>query len=259
MENRALAENVTAYFESGLQSETISYFDKIGFLNVGYWKGVVDNLEMAQLNLIETLVKFLFNTGGTVLDVACGKGASTKFLTKYFDPRGITGINISEPQLKFCRAIAPECNFKLMDAAELTFDNSSFDNVLCIEAGAAFMTRHRFFEEALRVLKPSGRMAMLDVLYDYDLLTGADAGVCPRENYLPSLDAYRESLLKVGFRYVRVDDCTDLTAKAGCNYVVRLLEREFGRTQNPKVLDQIRHITSIYKAGFAWGMIYAIK
>jgi hypothetical protein len=91
---------------------------------------------------------------------------------------------------------------------------------------------------------------MLDVLYDYDLLSGADEGVCPRENYLPSLDAYRDSLLEVGFRHVRVEDCTALTAKAGW-YVVRMMERDFGWTRNPQVLEQIRHITNIYKAGFA--------
>lgn len=254
-----LAEKVTAYYESYLQSGTFSYFDKIGFLNAGYWKGIDESMEMAQINLMETLARFLCRTEGRVLDAACGIGAAARFLTKYFVPHCITGINISEPQLARCRAIAPECNFELMDAAKLAFDNSSFDSVLCIEAAGHFMTREKFFREAYRILVPTGRLAMLDALYDYDMLKPEEAAVCPRENYLPNLDALRESLLRAGFRYVRVDDCTDWTAKAASRYVVSMLEREFGRTQDPKLLERSDNIARIYKAAFAWGLVYAIK
>src|SRR5258708_7877304 len=146
METSAL-ETVNEFYDQGLMLAEQD-FDKIGFFNLGYWKDVEDSVEIAQINLIETLVSS-FNTGeANVLDVACGKGASSKFLTKYFDPAAVTGINISERQLQICRAIAPRCNFKLMDATKLEFSDASFDNVLCIEAAQHFMTRHRFLEQA---------------------------------------------------------------------------------------------------------------
>ena len=100
---------------------------------------------------------------------------------------------------------------------------------------------------------------MLDVLFDYELLNDEDRSVEPKENYLPDLRAYRDAMLSVGFTYVRIDDCTDLTGKAACSYVVKMLEKEFGTTGDPKVLDRINYIQYIYKAAFAWGMVYAIK
>src|SRR5690349_15026282 len=129
-------------FRSDSETSLYHWFDTIGFLNRGYWKGGEDSAEIAQLNLIETLASFL-SKGGNVLDVACGKGASAKFLTKYFTPAGISGINISENQLRICKAVAPECSFHLMDATELSFSDSSFDNVICIEAATHFLTRQK--------------------------------------------------------------------------------------------------------------------
>jgi hypothetical protein len=103
---------------------------------------------------------------------------------------------------------------------------------------------------------------MLDVLLDYELLADLEpevATLCPKENYLPSLDAYKESLQKVGFRYVRLEDCTDLTGDAACDYVVRMQEREYGRTQNAQILKDIEHIKLKYKARSPWCFVYAIK
>lgn len=263
MENKLLADRISARYESYTQNGDSSHFDKIGFLNVGYWRNSNDSMEMAQINLVETLIGFFSNTEGRVLDAGCGKGASSKFLTKYFDSKKITGINVSESQLRVCRVVAPECNFKLMDATQLEFENSSIDNILSIEAAFHFLTRQKFFEEAHRVLRPTGRLAMLDVLFDYDRLQDLDpedAGLCPRENYLPNLDAYRESLLRTGFRHVRVEDCTALTGNAACDYVTRMEERNFGETRDNMALERIRQTKLFYNGACSqWCFVYAIK
>lgn len=254
-----LTEAINDYYKRAMQSRAWRHLDKIGFINVGYWEGVDDSMEIAQINLIETLVRFLRNREGNILDVACGKGASSKFLTKYFDPRGITGINISEQQLEFCRMTAPECAFDLMDATQLEFADAAFDNVLCIEACLHFMTRQKFFQEAYRVLRPGGRMAMLDFLCDYDLLEEDRAARLPRENYLPSLDAYREKLVAAGFKYVRVDDCTDKTIKAAADYMIRRMESEFDKSPDADVLQDITRTKRLAQSLFSGALVYAIK
>lgn len=252
-----ILDTVNDYYARLMFGEQVVPIHKIGFFNVGYWKGVEDSLEVAQINLIETLVSFFTNTDGNVLDVACGKGASTKFLTKYFAPKNIIGINISERQLEICRVIAPECDFKLMDATNLNFSDSSFDNVLCIESANHFLTRYKFLEEAHRILKPAGRLAIWDFFYDENLL-GVVGPAHPKENYLPSLDAYREDVLKVGFKYVRVEDATEFSVKSLHRHEVKRMEREFEKKRDYKILEEIMQ-SQRYVDGTTVCLVYAIK
>lgn len=258
------AASINQFYEKITRGELTLEFDKIGFLNIGYWKGVEDSLEIAQINLIETLAGFFSRRGGTVLDVACGKGASTKYLTKYFDPKKITGINISEAQLQVCRLVAPECNFKLMDATQLDFQESSFDNVLCIEAAQHFVTRDRFLKEAYRVLSPGGRLALHDlVLHDADRPDTPNPEIWPKQNYLPDLDSYRHRLAAIGFRHVRVEDITQFSMNAVMKYLARKLEKQFDMRPDPEALrntmDALNGKSPWMPDNCTWCMAFAIK
>lgn len=70
------------------------------FSNWGYWTQSTRNHKEACENLMERLLTFIPRKEGKILDVACGKGATTRHLLKYYRYQDVTGINISEKQFR---------------------------------------------------------------------------------------------------------------------------------------------------------------
>ena len=96
-------------------------------------------------------------TGTRLLDVATGPG----YIAAAAAERGaeVTGLDFSETMLAFARARTPEVEFVSGDAADLSFEDATFDAVT-----AAFLLLHlgtpeRAVAEAARVLRPGGRAA----------------------------------------------------------------------------------------------------
>jgi MPBQ/MSBQ methyltransferase len=182
------------------------YYQGSDFFNFGYWTADTPNQKGACENLMERLLAFIPEKRGTVLDVACGRGATTCHLLRYYKPSRITGINISHRQLETSRIKVPGAHFVLMDAAKLGFPDATFDNVICVEAAFHFETRSDFVREVHRVLKPSGRVVLSDIL-----VAGWAARLNPRIgefNYVKDLQEYRQLYMRAGFGDVEVIDAT---------------------------------------------------
>jgi len=122
----------------------------------------------AKIEFVHQLVKWsgLDNLpeGSRVLDIGCGIGGSARILARdyQFD---VVGITVSSEQVK--RAIdltdkGLSCNFAVMDALDLQFENGSFDGVWSVEAGPHMPNKQLFADEMLRVLRPGGVLAVAD-------------------------------------------------------------------------------------------------
>jgi MPBQ/MSBQ methyltransferase len=182
------------------------YYDGSDFANWGYWLSGTRTLKEACETLMEKLLALVPSKKGTVLDVACGKGATTRHLARYYSPENITGINISRKQLRRARQNAPGSKLLFMSATEMEFPDRCFDAVYCVEAAFHFDTRQRFLSEAFRVLRPGGHLVLSDILFR----PGAEknAPMLNGQNWVASPDAYRALLLNAGFQDVRVVDAT---------------------------------------------------
>ena len=102
-----------------------------------------------------------------VLDVGCGTGVSTFQLMREVQGRGMFyGLDISQKMLDLARRRAADLGyanveFKKGDAEQLDFPESSFDLVISNQAFFFFSDKQKALNEMLRVLRPTGQVALL--------------------------------------------------------------------------------------------------
>ncbi len=102
--------------------------------------------------------------GSRILDVGCGIGGSSRILSEYYG-FNVTAITISAAQVKRANELTPfgcKCNFKVMDALDLKFEDGTFDGIWSVEAGAHMNDKIKFADEMLRTLRPGGYLAIAD-------------------------------------------------------------------------------------------------
>ena len=102
--------------------------------------------------------------GAAVLDLACGTGDLTKALSR--KKFAVTGLDISSRMMAVakekCRRLRPQPRFILGSAEQLPFPDGSFDAVTIAFGLRNFDHRAQCLKEIRRVLKPGGRLAVLD-------------------------------------------------------------------------------------------------
>ena len=159
--------------------------------------------------------------GSRVLDLACGTGDLSRAATR----RGhtVVGTDLSAGMLASNRARTPLVE---SDGGRLSFADGAFDGLVCGYALRNFTDLAATFAEGARVLRPGGRLAMLEVdaptsglwRFGFDVwfnrvvpLLGAALSDRAAYRYLPASVAYlpptpvlRKMLLDAGFSAVGI-------------------------------------------------------
>ena len=103
--------------------------------------------------------------GDTVLDVACGPGNTTRTLVAAVGPDGLAvGVDSSATMLAQAVRETPTdsaVGYVRADAAELPFEDGTFDAVSCYGALYLMDDPLRSLREMIRLLAPGGRIAVL--------------------------------------------------------------------------------------------------
>jgi ubiquinone/menaquinone biosynthesis C-methylase UbiE len=107
----------------------------------------------------------LRHAAGDTLEVAAGTGRN---LGRY--PAGVrlTALDLSAGMLGYARERAAtlglDVDFREADAGDLPFPDAAFDTVVCTLAVCAVPDRGRALDEMVRVLRPGGRLLLVDHL-----------------------------------------------------------------------------------------------
>ena len=193
-----MTESIAAMYSMTLWNERQkSAGRESDFWNYGYWDANTRDASGASQQLLDHLQSKFPTRGGQVLDVAFGKGESTRQLCARFGADNVIGINIASDQLEAARMRGVGCDLRVMDAAQMRFRDSMFDVILCVEAAFHFRTRARFLERARAALRPNGRLIMSDILFRSG--HGLPTEIFPTENVVHSIEEYRAHFAEAGF------------------------------------------------------------
>ena len=185
-----------------------------------------DDFHTAQENLTRHCMSFVLPVEGkSVLEIGCGNGVQTKYISENYRPGFVTGIDLSRPNIaianreKSRRGIG-NVFFLVDDAQRLRkIHDQSFEVVINIESAFHYPDKQSFLKEVYRVLAPGGRFIVADILRAGSPIELTGGRYNKRMSYNHwTLDEYRKGIEEAGLKLAETDDLTQRVIDGFRNY-----------------------------------------
>ncbi len=156
------------YYQS-INNTYIIVFNKYLMLHYPFFKEKNESLEKRQVNLTDyCLSKVGSMQNKTVLEVGCGNGTQSIYMNNNFHPKKTIGVDINQNNIELAQSLKnghEKLEFHVDDAQKLEkIPDNSIDILLCIESAFHYPQKNLFLKQVERVLKPSGKFLIADIL-----------------------------------------------------------------------------------------------
>lgn len=160
--------------------------------------------------------------GQSFLDIGCGTGFAVRYAADTrMDNGNFCGIDLSEKMIE--RSVQNSTDFRNVhfyraNVEAMPFENDVFDSAICTNSFHHYPDPIKALEEIRRVLKPEGRIYILDATPDYPMTRLMENIIKRREPShvkLYSTKEFRELFEKSKLKYVRTTSVWPVKVQIG--------------------------------------------
>ena len=166
----SLEEKVVWFYEQSKMKKWWKANQTLAF-HFGYFEKGFRSHDQAILHMNDVVWNMLGLDGTRplqILDAGCGIGGTSIYLAKKYPLVTFTGISITSSEIQFATEFAVQnrvtenTRFLQDNYCNTRFPDSSFDGIIALESINYARDTKDFFQEMYRILKPKGRLVVLD-------------------------------------------------------------------------------------------------
>ncbi|HBZ73504.1 TPA: hypothetical protein DEO28_03270 [Candidatus Dependentiae bacterium] len=183
-------------------------------LHYGFWYDDTKNLAEAVSNTDKFIVDILdINSNDIVFDAGCGVGGTSIYIAETTGAK-VEGVTLSDVQIKIAQNRASQLassnllNFSKQDFTKTDFKENTFSKVFGIECICHAHKKLDFLNEAYRIMKSGGKIAVVDAFLINENLNDKEKNTYAKFNQgwrLPNLSTredFENNLKIAGFKNI---------------------------------------------------------